>query len=96
MPENFKRKIENFVCENCGTNVVGDGYTNHCFKCLRSKHMDNVPGDRAAGCGGLMRPMKAELKSGEYIITHKCEACGHEKRNKSSPQDDFDELMKIS
>ena len=39
----FKRKKENFVCENCGAEVKGDGFTNHCPKCLYSKHVDIFP-----------------------------------------------------
>lgn len=39
-PKNFTRVIEDFICENCGTEVKGNGYTNHCPKCLWSKHVD--------------------------------------------------------
>ncbi|MFA5023297.1 MAG: RNHCP domain-containing protein, partial [Candidatus Paceibacterota bacterium] len=34
MSQNFKRQIEDFVCEHCGEKVVGNGYTNHCPRCL--------------------------------------------------------------
>ncbi|MFA6992594.1 MAG: RNHCP domain-containing protein, partial [Candidatus Gracilibacteria bacterium] len=40
MPKRFSRTIEDFVCEKCGAKVKGDGYTNHCPKCLWSKHVD--------------------------------------------------------
>lgn len=91
----FKRKIEDFACGNCGQKVKGDGYTNHCPKCLWSKHVDINPGDRVAGCGGMMRPVRAETKKGEYDIIHKCVKCGYEKRNKMSPKDNFEEILKI-
>lgn len=95
MTINFKRKIEDFVCDNCGQVVKGDGYTNHCPRCLWSKHVDTTPGDRASDCGGIMRPSKIEIKKGEYDLIHKCVKCGYEKRNKMSPKDNFDEILKM-
>ena len=62
----FIRKTEDFICENCGAVVVGNGYTNHCPACLYSKHVDRSPGDRAADCGGLMEPVAVALKRGDY------------------------------
>ncbi len=47
---------EAFVCKVCGRTVPPEGagseYRNHCPYCLSSLHLDTVPGDRAAGCGG--------------------------------------------
>lgn len=96
MAKKFQRKIEDFTCEKCGEKVKGDGYTNHCPVCLWSKHVDVNPGDREANCGGLMKPTNIETEKKEYVITHRCEKCGHEKRNKSIPIDNFDEILKIS
>lgn len=95
MQKKFQRKIEDFVCENCGFKVTGNGYTNHCPKCLWSKHVDINPGDRLSDCGGLMEPISIETKAGEYTILHKCIKCGYEKRNKKVDEDDFDEILKI-
>lgn len=92
----FKRNTEDFVCEHCGAQVKGDGYTNHCPKCLWSKHVDIHPGDRKSLCGGLMKPAQIEYKRGEYTIVHICEKCGHNKRNKVEPDDNFDEVVRIS
>jgi len=92
----FTRTIEDFVCENCGTNVKGNGYTNHCPLCLYSKHVDINPGDRAAECGGLMKPVAISPKADYYIILHRCQRCGYEKSNKSAPEDNFEVLIKIS
>ena len=73
---NFLRKIENFVCENCGERVRGDGYTDHCPRCLFGKHVDEeIPGDRASECGGLMEPIKSVYKSGKFKIYYKCSKC---------------------
>ncbi len=91
----FIRRKENFVCENCGNKVEGDGYTNHCPNCLCSKHVDIFPGDRKANCGGLMMPVSVELKSGEYIILHECNKCKHKKKNKTSKQDNIEKILEI-
>jgi rubrerythrin len=90
----FLRRIEDFTCEHCGAPVKGDGYTNHCPKCLWSKHVDTNPGDRASDCGGMMRPLRLEKEGDEYILTHRCEKCGHEKRNKMAPADDFEQALR--
>jgi rubrerythrin len=88
MPKKFIRKIEDFRCENCGTEVKGNGYTNHCPVCLFSKHVDINPGDRASACGGLMKPIAVHVIKDEWIVTHSCLLCGYEKKNKLSPEDD--------
>lgn len=92
----FKKKKEDFTCENCGTEVIGDGFTNHCPKCLHSKHVDIFPGDRAENCGGLMKPISAEENGREWSIIHKCQKCGKMQKNKISKQDNFDEVVEIS
>lgn len=91
----FQRKIEDFICENCGYSVIGNGYTNHCPKCLWSKHVDINPGDRASTCGGMMEPISVEIKDGEYVLLQKCKKCGHERRNKVGKEDDFDAVLKV-
>lgn len=96
MSSKFKRQIEDFVCEQCGAEVKGDGFTNHCSKCLYSKHVDIFPGDRAESCGGLMKPISADESGGEWSVIHKCLKCGKEQKNKISPLDNFDEVVKIS
>lgn len=92
----FQKNKEDFVCEHCGHEVKGNGYTNHCPACLWSKHVDVNPGDRAATCGGMMKPIRVELEKQEYIITHECVKCGHSKRNKMAEDDDFDVITLIA
>lgn len=92
----FQKNIEDFVCKNCGTIVKGTGYTNHCPKCLFSKHVDTNPGDRAHYCQGLMEPIRIENKGKEYSIVHKCLSCGEERKNKVQDNDDFEEVLKIA
>lgn len=96
MSSKFKRKIEDFICENCGTEVKGDGFTNHCPKCLWSKHVDVFPGDRAETCEGMMRPILADQNGGEWCLVHECQRCRKRSRNKISKDDNFDEVVKIS
>ena len=95
MSKKFARKIEDFVCENCGTLVTGNGYTNHCCNCLHSKHVDVNPGDRACKCNGLMEPISISVKRDEYIITFKCKKCGVVKRCKSVEGDNFDTILDV-
>jgi ribosomal protein L37AE/L43A len=95
MTPNFTRKIEDFTCEHCGFFVAGDGYTNHCPRCLYSKHVDLNPGDRASGCLGLMAPVEFLTKNGEEKLLHKCLTCGHTKLNRLAREDNRQELLKI-
>jgi hypothetical protein len=92
----FQRNKEDFVCDKCGQKNKGNGYTNHCFKCLYSKHVDINPGDRAGDCGGLMQPIDTYYKNNQNFITHKCQKCEHLKNNKLSKNDSFDEFVRIS
>lgn len=92
----FQRKIEDFICENCGCGVEGSGYTNHCPKCLWGKHVDVNPGDREEKCGGMMKPASVLFKNKESFIVHRCVKCGFERNNKVCKDDSFDTLIKIS
>jgi hypothetical protein len=92
----FQKKKEDFICEKCGHENLGDGYTNHCHKCLYSKHVDVNPGDRAEECKGLMRPVDLENKNDVFYIVQECEKCSKTKRNKAQMGDDFNEIIKIS
>ncbi len=95
MARKFQRKIEDFICDNCGTFVEGDGYTDHCSSCLFSKHVDINPGDRSCECRGLMEPMAAEVKKEGYRIYYKCQDCGFSHRVKSSPKDKFETILSL-
>lgn len=92
----FIRKIEDFTCEVCETTVKGTGYTDHCPKCLWSKHVDIFPGDRKAECGGLMEPVGAIHKKGEWDIFYRCRRCGYERLNKASPDNNFEKIIELS
>jgi|SRR3989338_1062139 len=92
----FQRKIEDFTCERCGHHAIGDGYTNHCSQCLWSKHVDVHPGDRAAPCGGMMKPVAVEGTTPTYTLLHRCERCGYERRNTVRPADSPETLIAIA
>jgi hypothetical protein len=92
----FQRRIEDFQCGRCGCLVEGDGYTNHCPQCLYSMHVDVNPGDRAEACRGLMEPVDYEMKSGAYVIVHKCTVCGFIRRNKTRPQDSMNAILELA
>ncbi len=94
--KHFERRIEDFVCERCGTAVHGDGYTNHCSKCLWSKHVDVNPGDRAESCGGAMEPVGIEGSTGKYRILHRCVRCGMTRPVAVSKDDDMNAVLSIA
>ena len=96
MDKKFQRRIEDFACLNCGAQVQGDGFTNHCPRCLYSRHVDIQPGDRAAQCGGLMAPIAVEKRGDAYRILHRCQVCAVERWNKSDPEDDFERLLELA
>lgn len=88
-----------FICKNCGKDVPPLKYTsrNHCPYCLHSIHIDNIPGDRANTCLGIMEPIDVEPSSKKgYIITFRCKKCKEVKRNKMADDDDYDKLLSIT
>ncbi|MDP3994253.1 MAG: RNHCP domain-containing protein [bacterium] len=94
--KNFVKKEEDFVCKVCKEEVKGTGYTNHCPNCLYSLHVDEeIPGDRNSKCKGLMEPVKIEIKKSEYILFHKCAICKKQTRNKTSKEDNLEEMIKL-
>jgi Zn finger protein HypA/HybF involved in hydrogenase expression len=96
MSQSFQRNIENFTCLHCNAEVVGNGYTNHCPKCLWSQHVDIFPGDRQAECKGMMKPVEVENKKGDWVIIHECVLCGYNKANTVSKEDDMKILLEIA
>ncbi len=92
----FQRKTEDFLCEQCGVQVTGNGYTNHCPHCLYSKHVDNFPGDRLNECGGLMEPVLYEKENGQNRLVQVCERCGFVRKNKVQKEDQFEALLGVA
>lgn len=87
-----------FICQHCGKTVGPLKYTsrNHCPYCIHSIHIDNVPGDRANTCLGIMEPIDVEPSSKKgYIIVFRCTKCKEVKRNKMADDDDYDKILEI-
>ncbi len=80
---------ESFPCERCGFLVPAGGamVRDHCPRCLRGKHVDVVPGDRAADCGGLLEPTALTLRAGVVLIHHRCARCAHTFLVRAHPDD---------
>jgi len=81
------RRDEGFTCVHCAAVVPlgGARVRDHCPHCLHSLHVDVVPGDRAADCGGLLEPVSLE---GEVIL-YRCQLSGQGYRNRAHEQDDL-------
>lgn len=92
----FKKTVENFVCEHCGHDNVGTGFTDHCERCLWSKHVDIDPGDRREECGGMMEPVELGSKNNEARIMEKCLKCGFARWSRVQPNDDFEVVLKVA
>jgi len=75
-------------------------YRNHCPACLWSKHVDVEPGDRAARCRGLMRPVHVENRAGKgLVVVHACVVCGFTRPNRIADDpfqgDDIDAIIAL-
>ncbi len=92
-----------FACLACGVEVkpLRRGFRSHCPACLWSRHVDVVPGDRAAHCQGLMRPVRIDQERQTWFVIHVCEGCGIERRNRLAlddplQPDDWDRVIELS
>lgn len=92
----FQRTPEDFKCEKCGNFIKGNGYTNHCYECLWSKHVDINPGDRMSECEGMMEPIGFIKRNGQDFIVQKCNKCGHKRNNKVQDQDNVEKIIELS
>jgi tRNA(Ile)-lysidine synthetase-like protein len=88
--KNPRRLDGGFVCVNCGAAVPSGGarVRDHCPFCLRGLHVDDVPGDRASTCGGLLVPdsFSIEGRAG-VVIAYRCAKCGAVSRNRAHGDD---------
>jgi hypothetical protein len=58
-------------------------------------HVDVHPGDRAAACRALMRPVALLYERGEFVVVHECTACRFRRRNRAAPNDDVSVLLTL-
>ena len=102
--KNYYKKnpcTDSFTCKECGWPIVsagaGSNHRNHCPNCLTSKHVDDKPGDRSAGCGGAMEPIGVWVRnSGEWAIIHRCKWCGKMSSNRVAADDNPMKLMALA
>lgn len=94
----FNMLDEKFICENCGYAVNKLVYSarDHCPKCLYSKHVDIMPGDRKNECLGLMEPISIEKYKDTYKIVYRCLKCGQIHKNIMAVDDNYDIIVKLS
>jgi DNA-directed RNA polymerase subunit RPC12/RpoP len=91
-----------FVCMKCGMQVPPNGRTprDHCPRCLSSRHVDIVPGDRANPCQGRMDPHGIDVRDQHIVILYQCTRCGAEHQNRAvvdgEHPDDWAALVKLS
>ena len=57
---------------------------------------DRIPGDRASKCKAMMEPVGVIQKGDSWRIMHHCIGCNKFAIVDSSPQDNFDEIIKLS
>lgn len=75
----------------------GSRHRNHCPACLWSVHADDSPGDRGAGCGGLMEPIAVWVRGGgEWALVHRCERCAGLHSNRVAGDDSPLALMSLA
>lgn len=98
------RSAENtgFVCAHCSERVLpltNGSYRNHCPTCLHSLHVDDVPGDRASVCHGLMEPIGLRRSRKHMQIEHRCLRCGAVRPNRIAEAtvqpDRFEALLRL-
>ena len=96
--KNFTMRDEEFICENCGQQVLPLGYTarDHCPHCLYSKHVDIMPGDRANPCKGLLKPVGIEKFKDTYKILYKCDSCNEPHKNIMAKDDSMELIIELS
>jgi len=94
----FNMLNEDFICFNCGKQVIKSNYTarDHCPYCLYSKHVDINPGDRQNPCKGLLEPIGIEKYKDSFKILYKCKRCGMTHKNIIHNDDNMDLIIELS
>ena len=89
---------ESFTCMNCGREVTSGGarVRDHCPFCLHGRHVDKVPGDRAAECGAILEPKEFSLSGGQVTITYACRGCDHVFRVRAHADDQLPKGLRLS
>ena len=92
----FQHRNDAFTCITCGEDNPPAPRTcrNHCRRCLYSVHIDHHPGDRAASCHGLLRPVSVQMGGkGGFTLHFVCAVCGAERQNRAVADDDLSSFL---
>ncbi|MBB6345290.1 RNHCP domain-containing protein [Nonomuraea muscovyensis] len=90
-----------FTCVRCGLTVTvtapDGGRRNHCPSCLHSLHvLDRVEGGPSE-CRSRMNPISiAVLRSGAWMVIHRCARCGELTSNPIAGDDNQLILMRMA
>lgn len=95
------RREDGFRCVHCGSPVHaaawGTSNRNHCPRCLWSRHVDGVIGDRRSACAQAMEPIAVAARpDGEWAIVHRCTGCGQLRVNRIAGDDDEVVLLALA
>jgi ribosomal protein L37AE/L43A len=96
MVKRFQRRIENFSCDFCGAEVIGDGYTDHCPVCLLGKHVDIFPGDRLEECHGQLTPITILERKSIQSLEYQCQKCGETMINRVAAADSRQAVLELA
>ena len=89
---------ESFTCIFCNSLVPlpTSGIRDHCPDCLRGRHVDIVPGDRAANCRGMLKPSAFSLEGDVVWIGYECTMCTHVFRVRAHPEDQLPHSLSVA
>ena len=87
---------EAFLCAYCEAEVSAGGemIRDHCPFCLSSQHLDIVPGDRAANCGGQLVPINLDYRNQQWWVYYECALCSHTHRVRAHPDDQIERFSR--
>ncbi len=64
---------------------------------MSSLHLDKLPGDRSADCGGIMAAFAIAVRpDGEWELLHRCKSCGVIHANRIAGDDSVVSLLSIA
>ncbi|MFF2147918.1 RNHCP domain-containing protein [Kitasatospora sp. NPDC058190] len=95
------KKTDTFTCTWCGLTVstyaADSTRRNHCPSCLHSRHvLDQVEGGPSE-CHGRMSPIAiAVLRTGDWMVVHRCVRCDELTSNPVCPDDNQLILMRMA
>jgi len=90
---------EHFECLHCLKAIEPGGaqVRDHCPYCLHGRHVDIIPGDRAAACGGLLAPVDFSIEGrAGVVIVYECTGCQHTFRVRAHADDELPKGLRLN